>query len=69
MLSAASHLNPHHPKDEGAAPEGRWSEQRERTECVLADDAGERAAGGGVEAFGHAACEIGFAAGANGFAH
>ena len=34
-----------------------------------ADDAGEGAAGGGVEAFGHAAGEEGFAAGADGFAH
>src|ERR1700722_20854468 len=36
---------------------------------ALADDAGEGAAGGGVEALGHAASEVGFSAGADGLAH
>ncbi len=36
---------------------------------MLADDAGEGAAGGGVEALGHAAGEVGFAASADSFAH
>src|ERR1700694_5125632 len=35
----------------------------------LTDDPGERAGGGGVEALGHAAREIGFAAGDDGVAH
>src|SRR5258708_26046687 len=38
-------------------------------EANLADDAGERAGGGGIEALGHAAGEVAFAAGDDGVAH
>src|SRR5260370_19717949 len=38
-------------------------------EANLADDAGERAGGGGIEALGHSASEVGLAAGDDGVAH